>query len=195
MKLKNTLGLHICTMIGTVAAFPVIELRTETSTYPWKLMLKVIVGGWDIHSIILERFENSSGMLALKHLPAGGWYGSGRLPELEDVSYWKGRDLQLNLTSMCKPRPHQLPILANIGSIGHLSGGLRRGDFTTFGALDRSVFIAAETPPSKSEFLNGQGYMKRLAELTAKFEFKNIESGQNLSKYYFAGDEYTRLGK
>lgn len=74
MKLKNTLGLYIGCMIGNVSPAPVIGLRVEVSSSPWYLMLQIVVGGWVVGGVTLDRFETSNGMLALKHRETYGQY-------------------------------------------------------------------------------------------------------------------------
>lgn len=210
MKLKNTLGLHISYMIGTVAPFPVIELRTEINTFPWMMMLKVVVGGWDVHRVILNHNHGiNSGMLAMKHA-----YGGGMLPELADGGWYSGHQ---SLTADCLSvgvSPIAIKMLNNGRSgahrpwtvaLGNLPSGNWKGKdlnlsfqleprdyqlpfIANVGTIGhRTGIVCAETPLSRSVFSPGR--LKQLLELGARHSFRPVEIDDG-TKYYIAGDEY-----
>jgi len=183
MKLKNTLGLFMCTMFNIREDRPVVELHYESDLQVWSrfvILLKVIVGGWVVHSIEIDSVKAT-------RTDVDSWMWD--LPDTQRQLMLNGRNGvpalasgHSSLTSMCRPKDYQLPVIANVGTIGHcdFNGGLRRGAFSTLGAFtDRKVMVSLEQ--------NSESAIQHLRELTLKHEFRYtpLPVGESSKKYYF----------
>lgn len=201
MKLKNTLGLAISSMFNVRVDYPVIELRRGDNGYPVSWLLLVVVAGWEIHRIPLNHMEGSEMMLSMKHHPRGlqadcdAVNASSREAKLlrTDVDSWiwdlpySQQNSHLgnltvssghsSLTAMCRPRNHQLPVIANVGTIGH---GIRREAFSAVSAFTgRKVMVSLEQ--------DSESAVQRLHELALKHEYRYTPppAGESPKKYYF----------
>lgn len=66
MKLKNTLGLYICSLLGGIREDrPVVELHPDVNAFPRAWLFQVVVAGWVVHRILVNYVESNLAEVSL----------------------------------------------------------------------------------------------------------------------------------
>lgn len=209
MKLKNTLGLFICSLSGGIREDrPVVKLCWEITGFPRSWILQVVVGGWIVHRLTIDYVESDRATNSLITRAPDWFLNRKHHPNDRDGVNYIGPKLTRNgrgavpviasghssMTTDCRPRVAQMVKLADNNQffnerfdIGQLPVRMIQSDVDSW-IYDVNQPLPYQIPAQDflAQQLKGREGGIRRGELVMLSAFSHNEHKVDLTKHYFA---------